>query len=74
MRFADYAVLAVAVVATLSLGSCGPRIKESREVAASPPPQEMALPEPRLKGALSLEETMARRRSVRSFTEEALLI
>jgi SagB-type dehydrogenase family enzyme len=73
-------MLALTLVASLILGGCGPstqlrtgpRIEEVREVAASPPPEEMALPEPRLQGALSLEETLAQRRSVRSFTEEEL--
>ena len=74
MRFADYAVLALAVVATLSLGGCAPRIEEVKEVAASPPPREMALPEPKLKGKMSLEETLTQRRSVRSFTEEQLTL
>ncbi|MFQ5858938.1 MAG: nitroreductase family protein [Anaerolineae bacterium] len=74
MRFAGYAVLALTMVASLSLGGCGPGIEEVREVAASPPPEEMALPEPRLQRALSLKETLARRRSVRSFTEEELTL
>jgi len=74
MRFAGYAVLALTMVASLSLGGCGLRIEQVREVAASPPPGEMALPEPRLQGELSLEETLAQRRSVRSFTEEELTL
>jgi SagB-type dehydrogenase family enzyme len=75
MRFVGYAALVSTVVASLILGGCGPRvIEEVREVAASPPPEEMALPEPRLEGELSLEETLARRRSVRSFTEEKLTL
>ena len=74
MRFAGYAVLALTMVASLSLGGCGPGIKQVREVAASPPPGEMALPKPRLQGELSLEETLAQRRSVRSFTEEKLTL
>ena len=82
MRFFVYVVLALTLVASLSLGGCGPStwlrtspgIEEVREVAASPPPEEMALPEPRLRGVLSLEEALARRRSVRSFTEEELTL
>ncbi len=74
MRSIAYSMLALTVVVSLSLGGCGPRIEQVREVAASPPPQEMALPEPRLKGALSLEEALVQRRSVRSFTEEALTL
>jgi len=57
---------------SLSLGGCGPRIEQVKQVAASPPPEEMTLPEPKLQGAFSLEETLAQRRSVRSFTEEEL--
>jgi SagB-type dehydrogenase family enzyme len=57
---------------SLSLGGCGPRIEQVKEVAASPPPEEMTLPEPKLRGAFSLEETLAQRRSVRNFTEEEL--
>ena len=80
MRFASYAVLALMMVASLSLEGCGPstrlrtspRTEEVREVAASPPPEEIALPKPRPKGERSLEETLAQRRSVRSFTEEEL--
>jgi SagB-type dehydrogenase family enzyme len=74
MRFFVYVVLALTLVASLSLAGCGPGIEEVREVAASPPPEEMALPKPRLQGELSLEETLARRRSVRSFTEEELTL
>ena len=72
MRFLGYIVLALALVVSLILTGCSPRLEQVREVAASPPPQEMALPEPRLQGELSLEETLVRRRSVRSFTEEEL--
>jgi len=44
------------------------------EVTASPQVEEMALPAPRLKGAMSLEETLAARRSVRQFTDEELTL
>jgi SagB-type dehydrogenase family enzyme len=74
MRFVGYTMLALAAVASLSVGGCGPRIEQIKEVAASPPPEEMALPEPRRQGALSLEEALAQRRSVRSFTEEKLTL
>ncbi len=74
MRFVGYAVLTLTVAASLNLGGCGPRVEQVREVAASPPPEEMALPKPRLQGELSLEEALARRRSVRSFTEEELTL
>jgi SagB-type dehydrogenase family enzyme len=75
MRFIGYAVTtALVVVVSLILEGCGPGIEQVREVAASPPPQEMALPEPRPQEGLSLEETLAQRRSVRSFTEEELTL
>ena len=74
MRLVGYAVLALTVVASLNLGGCGPRVEQVKEVAASPPPEEMALPKPRLKGEFSLEEALVRRRSVRSFTEEELTL
>jgi len=74
MRYVGYAALILTAAASLIVGGCGPRIEEIKEVAASPPPQEMALPEPRLKGEMSLEETLVQRRSVRSFTEEKLTL
>ena len=61
MRFFVYVVLALTLVASLSLGGCGPGIEQVREVAASPLPEEMALLEPRLKGALFFEEALAGR-------------
>jgi len=66
--------VALALALNLSLAGCGPGIEQVREVAASPPPQEMALPTPRLKGEMSLEETLTRRRSVRSFSEQELTL
>lgn len=74
MRTVSYTILVLALVASLSLGGCGPYTEQVKEVTASPLPQEMALPEPRLQGPLSLEETLARRRSVRSYTEEELTL
>ncbi len=74
MRFVGYAVLVLTVVVSLILGGCGPGIEEVKEVAASPPPVEMALPQPRLQGEVSVEETLALRRSVRSFTEQELTL
>jgi len=44
------------------------------EVTASPQVEEMALPAPRLKGEMSLEETLVARRSVRQFTDEELTL
>jgi SagB-type dehydrogenase family enzyme len=74
MRLVGYAVLVLAFVAGLSVGGCGLRMEQVKEVTALPLPQEMALPEPRLQGPLSLEEALARRRSVRSYTEEELTL
>jgi len=74
MRFVGCAVLTLTVLAGLSLGGCGVRMEQARKAAASPPPGEVALPEPRLEGELSLEETLAQRRSVRSFTAEQLTL
>ena len=74
MRSVVYAALALTLVASLSLGGCGPRVEQVKEAAASPPPEEMALPKPRLQGDISLEATLAQRRSVRSFTEEELTL
>lgn len=74
MRSVGYAMLVLALVAGISMGGCGPHAELVKEVTASPPPQEMALPKPRLEGPLSLEETLARRRSVRSYTEEQLTL
>jgi SagB-type dehydrogenase family enzyme len=40
----------------------------------TPAPQTILLPTPRLKGTLTLEEALAKRRSVREFTEEQLTL
>jgi len=82
MRFAVYVVFALMMVASFGLGGCGPStwlrtspgVEELKEVAASPPPEEMALPEPRLMGETSLEEALTQRRSVRSLTDEELTL
>ena len=78
MRLVGCVILALAV--SLGLGGCGPspwpraspRIERVGEGVASPVPGEMALPEPRLRGEMSLEETLVRRRSIRNYTEEEL--
>lgn len=44
------------------------------EITASPQVEEIALPAPHLKGEMSLEETLAARRSVREFTDEELTL
>ena len=82
MRFAVYVVFALMMVASFGLGGCGPStwlrtspgIEQVREVAASPPPEEMDLSEPRLMGEISLEEALTQRHSVRSFTDEELTL
>lgn len=82
MRLVVVAALVLTLMAGLMLGACAsstwprtrPGVEGVGEVAASPPPQEMALPEPRVQGQLSLEETLAQRRSVRSFTEQELTL
>jgi SagB-type dehydrogenase family enzyme len=45
-----------------------------QEVTASPQVEEIALPAPRLKGEMSLEETLTARRSVRQFTDGELTL
>ena len=68
-------LLILASALSLALTSCLPRFPaEVQEVTASPQAEEIALPAPRLKGEMSLEETLAARRSVRKFTEEELTL
>jgi SagB-type dehydrogenase family enzyme len=60
---------------SLALTGCLPGLPTGvQEVTASPQVEEMALPAPRLKGEMSLEETLVARRSVRQFTEEELTL
>lgn len=72
MRSVNCVMVVLMAVTSLGLGGCGPRVEEVREVVAPLPPEEMALPEPRLRGEMSLEETLVRRRSIRSYTEKEL--
>ncbi len=65
-------MLAGAVLAVDLLTSCVAGVGE--QVEASPAVEEVSLPAPILKGEMSLEETLALRRSVRSFTDEALTL
>ena len=62
-------------VLSLALTGCFPGLPAGvQEVTASPQIEEIALPAPRLRGEMSLEETLAARRSVRQFTEEELTL
>lgn len=68
-------LLILASALSLVLTGCFPRFPaEVQEVTASPQVEEIALPAPRLKGEMSLEETLAARRSVREFTDEKLTL
>ena len=73
MRSLCYKSLILASALSLALTGCLPGFPTGlQEVTASPRAEEIALAAPRLKGAMSLEETLAARRSVREFTEEKL--
>ena len=75
MRTRCYKLLILASVLSLALTGCFPGFPTRvQEVTASPQVEEIALPAPRLKGAMSLEETLAARRSVREFIEEELTL
>jgi len=75
MRSLCYKSLILASALSLALTGCLPGFPTGlQEVTASPRAEEIALPAPRLKGAMSLEETLAARRSVREFTEEKLTL
>jgi len=65
-------VLAVGLAVSAGMGRQAP--DETPGAAASPAPGSLGapLPSPRLAGSLSLEEALAARRSVRSFTAEPL--
>lgn len=67
--------LILASLLPLALMGCLPGLPlEVREVTASPQAEEITLPAPRLEGEMSLEETLAARRSVREFTDEELTL
>lgn len=75
MRTRYYKLLVLASALSLALTGCLPGFPTGvQEVTASPQVEEMALPAPRLKGEMSLEETLAARRSVREFTDEELTL
>ena len=60
---------------SFALTSCFPGFPvEVQDATASPQVEEMALPPPRLKGEMSLEETLVARRSTRQFTDEELTL
>jgi SagB-type dehydrogenase family enzyme len=68
-------LLILASALSLALTGCFPGFPTRvQEVTASPQVQEIALPAPRLKGEMSLEEALTARRSVRQFTEEKLTL
>ena len=75
MRSLCYKLLILASALSLALTGCLPGFPTGvQEVTASPRAEEIALPAPRLKGTMSLEEALAARRSVREFTEEKLTL
>jgi SagB-type dehydrogenase family enzyme len=75
LRSLCYKLLILTPALSLALVGCLPGLPAGmQEVTASSQAEEMALPAPRLKGEMSLEETLAARRSVREFTEEELTL
>jgi len=70
-----YRLLILASVLSFALTGCLPGFPTGvQEVTASPQAEEMALPAPCLEGEMSLEETLAARRSVREFAGEELTL
>jgi SagB-type dehydrogenase family enzyme len=75
MRTRCYRLLVLASGLSLALAGCFTGFPTRvQDVRASPQVEEIALPAPRLKGEISLEEALAARRSVREFTEEELTL
>ena len=75
MRTRCYKLLILASVFSFASTGCLPGFPTGgQEGTASPQAEEIALPAPRLKGEMSLEEILAARRSVRQFTEEELTL
>lgn len=66
------AVLLLLATGLLVSIACGPPSDVAGLSTAAPEVGEISLPSPRLTGAMSLEEAIAIRRSVREFTEERL--
>jgi SagB-type dehydrogenase family enzyme len=70
-----YKLLILASTLSLAVAGCLPGLSAGgQEVTASPQAEETTLPAPRLKGAMSLEETLAARRSLREFSDEKLTL
>ena len=65
-------LLVASVSATAGGCDVGPAASPSAAPATAPVSQEVPLPPPRTEGAVSLEACLARRRSVRSYTDKAL--
>jgi SagB-type dehydrogenase family enzyme len=75
MRTRFYNLLIFVSVLLLALTGCFSGFPTGvQEVTASPRAEEIALPAPRLKGEMSLEEILAARRSVREFTDKELML
>jgi len=68
-------LLLVALPSMLWLASCTPDSQPDALMTSTPViPQTIALPEPRLEGTLTLEEALAKRRSVREFSSTPLTL
>jgi SagB-type dehydrogenase family enzyme len=67
LKVMTIAVLAVVWMVVLGLLGCG---QGAAPVGAAP--TEIALPQPNLKGKMSVEEAMAKRRSIRQFADKEL--
>ncbi len=63
-----YLLMAAILAVALATGAC----PNSREAATEPMNMTINLPEPRLDGDVSVERAIEQRRSVRSYTDEAL--
>lgn len=66
------AYLLLVLMALPLIAGCVAPVPPTKQPVVSSPAVEMALPAPRLEGDVSLEETIASRRSVREFTDEPL--
>ncbi len=71
-RLAVIAALAAVVLAAAACGGAGPSEEASTEPPHGVAAADLSLPAPRLEGSLSVEEALARRRSVREFGDAAL--
>lgn len=87
LKRAGQCTAAIAMLTPVLPATCAPISAEQSNVTAAAPtaseraymtstlaPQAIALPLPRLKGTLTLEETLARRRSVREFSDAPLTL